>query len=131
MTDGAEAVADELFDHLRRYEVPEHLLAKGAVHYLNFVDQERPAGHMARMLGLERRIVAESRLHLQRRSFTEDGFVLQMVSSGITTSGVDFRVPVCLVVTVAEGRITRLDEYADSRQAQPLLDEVLALQPHQ
>ena len=126
--EGMAALADELFDHLRRYELPMHLLAEDAVHYLSFLDAEQPATTMAQLLGMERSLVQSSDLELRRRTLTDDGFVLQLVSTGTTTGGVDFRVPACLVVSVVGGRIVRLEEYADSRQAKPLLDEMRGLQ---
>ena len=46
-----------------------------------------------------------------------DGFVQQHVVRGRNALGEEFAIPACLVVTVVEGRITRLDEYLDSRHA--------------
>jgi ketosteroid isomerase-like protein len=123
---GPDALADELIEHLRRYELPDHLLADGATHYLSFLDLEQPATETARMLALEAAVVARSELTVRRVTVAEDAVVLQLVSSGATRGGVAFRVPVCLVVSVEAGRITRLEEYADSAQVKPLLDEVLA-----
>lgn len=49
-----------------------------------------------------------------RRHFWEDGFVSQHVVTGRKPDGTVFRLPVCYVVTVREGRIARLEEWWDS-----------------
>ncbi len=51
-----------------------------------------------------------------RRDFFSGGFVQQHVVCGIKAGGEAFRVPVCMVVTVSDGRIARIDEYFDSAQ---------------
>jgi ketosteroid isomerase-like protein len=52
-----------------------------------------------------------------RRSATAGGFVQQHVVRGRNALGEEFAIPACLVVTLVDGRITRLDEYLDSRHA--------------
>ena len=125
--DDADALADDLVEHLQRYELPSRLLREGAVHYLNFADVEQPAATTAGMLALEGQVVARSQMEVRRRVRTDEGFVLQMTSTGVTRAGTAYRVPVCLVVTVEGGLIARIDEYADSEQVKPLLEEVMAL----
>ncbi|WP_439814564.1 nuclear transport factor 2 family protein [Zavarzinia sp. CC-PAN008] len=56
-----------------------------------------------------------------RRQVYPGGFVQQFVMTGRTNKGEAFRWPGCMVVAVAGGRITRLDEYLDSAGAAPLL----------
>ena len=41
-----------------------------------------------------------------------------------TVGGSVFHIPVCLVVTIAAGLITRIDEYADIDRAKGLLAEM-------
>lgn len=65
--------------------------------------------------------VRELRYEEVRRQRTEQGFVQQHVLRGIAPSGREVSLPACLVVTVAGGRITRIDEYFDSAQVAPLL----------
>jgi ketosteroid isomerase-like protein len=57
-----------------------------------------------------------------RRQATADGFVQQHVLRGTIGNGVAVEIPACIVVTVRDGRIARLDEYLDSKHTQPLLD---------
>lgn len=52
---------------------------------------------------------------------TETGFVEQHITRGVTPAGVAFSIPACIVCTVVDGRITRLEEYFDSAAAAPLL----------
>ena len=49
-----------------------------------------------------------------KRSATEDGFVQQHVLVATNRAGARIEVPACIVTTVRDGRITRLDEYLDS-----------------
>ena len=49
-----------------------------------------------------------------RRSATDDGFVQQHVLVATNRAGQRVEVPACIVVRIADGHITRLDEYIDS-----------------
>jgi ketosteroid isomerase-like protein len=49
-----------------------------------------------------------------RRSATDDGFVQQHVLVATNRAGDRVEVPACIVTRIADGRITRLDEYLDS-----------------
>jgi uncharacterized protein len=49
-----------------------------------------------------------------RRSATDDGFVQQHVLRATRADGQRVEIPACIVCRVADGRITRLDEYIDS-----------------
>ena len=55
-----------------------------------------------------------------RRQATADGFVQQHVLRG-TVGGVEIAVPACIVTTIRDGRITRLDEYLDSAHVAPIV----------
>ena len=56
-----------------------------------------------------------------RRRVTPEGFVQQHVLRVATASGRRAEVPACLVATVADGRITRIDEYLDSAHVAALV----------
>lgn len=51
-----------------------------------------------------------------RRHVTPSGFVQQHVLRGTAPNGRALEVPACILCTVKDGRITRLDEYLDSAQ---------------
>src|SRR5208282_2191022 len=56
-----------------------------------------------------------------RRQPTPTGFVQQHVLSGkLKSNGKQIAIPACIVCTVENGRITRLDEYLDSAQTAAL-----------
>jgi ketosteroid isomerase-like protein len=56
-----------------------------------------------------------------RRTATASGFIEQHVLRGTAPNGEELRVPACIVCTVTDSRITRLDEYLDSAQIAALL----------
>jgi ketosteroid isomerase-like protein len=56
-----------------------------------------------------------------RRQRTDTGFVEQHVLRGTAPNGQALDIPACLVCTVQDGRITRLDEYLDTAHLAPLL----------
>ena len=65
--------------------------------------------------------IAELRYEDVRRFPTANGFVQQHVLRGRAPGGAPLEVPACIVCAVANGRITRLDEYLDSAHVAPLL----------
>ena len=66
-------------------------------------------------------VLKDFRYEDARRSATATGFVEQHTVCGRTRSGFDLAIAACVVCTVVDGRITRLDEYLDSAQIAPLL----------
>lgn len=46
-----------------------------------------------------------------RRQYSDEGFVQQRVVRGKGPKGNEFAMPTCLVATVLDGKITRMDEY--------------------
>jgi ketosteroid isomerase-like protein len=51
---------------------------------------------------------------------TPDGYVQQHVLRGTANDGTKIEVPACLIVTVTDGKISRLDEYLDTAQVAAL-----------
>jgi uncharacterized protein len=69
----------------------------------------------------------EERLKNRRYEITSrhafpGGYVQQHILNGTLRDGTPFRMPACLVVTVDDGRIARLEEYLDSAHVKPLLE---------
>ena len=58
-----------------------------------------------------------------RRSATDDGFVQRHVLVATNRAGRRVEVPACIVATVHDGRITRLDEYLDSAAVAAMVGE--------
>ena len=65
--------------------------------------------------------VSDRRYEEIRRQLTPTGFVQQHVLRGTAPNGKLLEVPACIVFTVVDGKITRLDEYLDSAQTAVLL----------
>jgi uncharacterized protein len=72
------------------------------------------ATKVLRVLAWLARNVTGLRYEVARRAATADGYVQQHVLRGTTADGSELALPACLVVRVAQGRITHLDEYLDS-----------------
>lgn len=66
------------------------------------------------------RNIGELRYEDIRRSETPAGFVQQHVMRGIAPNGTPIEVPACIVCSVENGKITRLDEYLDAAHTAPL-----------
>lgn len=122
-------LAERLVEALSRYdaEAVGALLADGFVHWVNLTDREQGADDLLATLRLERAHVRDAAFEVRSAVTTGEGFVLQLVAAGTTNGGRAFRIPVCLVCQVAAGgdRVVRIDEYASSHHAKPLLQELL------
>ena len=57
-----------------------------------------------------------------KRSATDDGFVQQHVLVATNRAGNRVEVPACIVTTIVDGRITRLDEYLDSASVAVIME---------
>jgi ketosteroid isomerase-like protein len=73
-------------------------------------------------------LLEKERSHLRTLAFEEvrthatpAGFVVQLTTVATTTDGADLRIPICLVATTDGDRVRRVEEYADSAAAAPLL----------
>lgn len=60
------------------------------------------------------------------REATESGMVQQHTLRGRLPNGEALAIPVCIVLQIQDGRITRLDEYIDSTHTQPMVDALRA-----
>ena len=116
-------LARQFVDAIMRVDVDalRECLAPGARFWVNIGPSEFSTDERFAVLELERQHLAEHDAQDIRVTPSDTGFVAQLVSVGTTTSGEHLRVAVCLVATVADGRITRVEEYADSEAAKPLL----------
>lgn len=88
--------------------------APGAVIWHNNDNLEQEPAHVVKVLGWLRKRVNGLRYEELRVQPTPTGYVEQHVLRGTGRDGSAFEVPACLVVTVTDGLITRLDEYIDT-----------------
>jgi ketosteroid isomerase-like protein len=96
-------------------------LAPDARFWVNIGPSEYSVDERLAVLELERQNLREHDAIDVCITPTDHGFVAQLTSVGTTTGGDSMRVCVCLVATVDNGLITRVDEYADSAAAAPLI----------
>jgi uncharacterized protein len=123
--DGSEegvAAANRFFDGLLAGDLAalEAACAPGSVLWINLTEQERPLEASLPGFARVRSTVPDLRMEAVRRRGVEGGFVEQHVLTGTMPSGDLLRVVGCFVGTVENGRITRLEEYVDGRQAAAL-----------
>ena len=88
-----------------------------------WVNVTRQTSGLAANLRLLRSFTARVRdLHyeVEERSLIPGGFVQRHTITGRLASGETISVPVALIVRVADGRITRIDEYLDSAAIAPV-----------
>ncbi len=81
-----------------------------------------------KVLGWMGTFLTDKRYDIVARSATATGFVQQHVlRATIASSGAPYAMPACIICTVVDGRITRLDEYMDSAHVAPLIAAAEAL----
>jgi uncharacterized protein len=117
-------LADRFVEALEAADVDalRALLAPDARFWINIGPTDLSADQRLAVLETERAHLSALALVETRVLPTADGFVVQFTTQGTTIDGAELHIPVCLVVTVgAAGTIQRVDEYADSAPAKPLL----------
>jgi ketosteroid isomerase-like protein len=112
-----DAVAAGDIDTVRAIYAPDALI------WHNYDGKTQDAETNLRTLAVVARVIRGLRYEDVRRTVTSSGFVQQHVLRGIAPNGAELNVPACIVCTVVEGRITRLDEYFDSAHLAPLLSQ--------
>lgn len=96
------------------------MYAPDAVVWHNYDRASQTVEENLRVLGTLPSVVENFRYEDVRRQATTHGFIEQHVVRGTTPSGEELDIPSCIVCTVVDGRITRLDEYFDSSHIAPL-----------
>ena len=115
MDDDPFAVADRLFaavasgdlDAVRAIYSPDALI------WHNNDNAEQTVEENLRVLQWVSRNLSDMRYEEVRRHRTDDGFIQQHVLRATAPNGTPIEVPACLVCTVEDGRIARLEEYID------------------
>ncbi len=101
-------------------ETLESLLAEDLEVHANFLDTPNDRRTTLAVLRWLHRNVRDLRYDVVRREELPGGYVQQHVLRGIAPDGSELRVPACMIVTVRDGRITRIDEYLDSAHVSAL-----------
>ncbi|CAN5770596.1 nuclear transport factor 2 family protein [soil metagenome] len=110
----AEQIGARLFAAIEAGDVDtvRELYAPDAVVWHNHDRVEQPAPDNLRVLRWVHRHISGLRYEQVRRQATPNGFVQQHILRGDGPGG-PIDVPACLVVSIADARITRIDEYLD------------------
>lgn len=77
------------------------------------------ADNLKTLAGLHR-VVTGQRYEITRRLAVEGGVFQQHVLTGTLPDGTAIAMPAAMYLTVADGRVARIEEYLDSAQAAPL-----------
>lgn len=109
-------VADRLFAAIEAgdIETVRSAYSSDVVVWHNFDEVEQDCETNLRVLAWLTRNLQGVRYTDVKRWVTDEGFVQQHVLRAVTPAGVEIAVPAIVAVTVADGLITRLDEYLDS-----------------
>lgn len=122
LLEGHVAVANRFFNALLAGDAAtlDDVFAPDAIFWQNFALRDIPkAEFLPGFVGLAK-LIPDIHFEEVRRMGTPDGFVEQHILCGTTPSGARLRAYGCFVVSVRDGRITRLDEYLDPQQLAPL-----------
>jgi ketosteroid isomerase-like protein len=119
-------LAQPLFDALATYDVDRlrSLLAPDFRRWLNASGVETTRDEFLQLAALEHAMIEDPSLELRREIATEDGFVLLLDLAGRVAAGEQFQAGVCLIVTVSDELVRRIDEYIDSRPLSPLIKAI-------
>jgi len=102
-------------------EAVREIYASDAVVWHNNDGLEQSADDNLRVLRWVVTNIRNLRYEKVRRQRTDSGFMQQHVLRGTAPNGHELTIPACIICTVHDGRITRLEEYLDSAHIAPLL----------
>ena len=116
-------LADRFFASIEAGDIEaiRSIYATDAVIWHNFDGKEQTVEENLATMGWIARSFSGFGYEQRVRDATETGFVERHLTRGRTAKGEEFSFPACIVCTVVDGRITRLDEYLDSAQISVLL----------
>lgn len=117
------AVAAALFDSIESGNVQavRQIYTEDAVIWHNHDGVEQLVEDNVQSLEWVVRNISELRYDEVRRHATDVGFVQQHVLRGRNGEGTSVAIPCCILGTVRDGRIARIDEYLDSAHVGHLL----------
>lgn len=91
-----------------------------AVFWSSFLDRDLDIATLCAVRAAERAVAPALALREVRVVATADGFVQRMRVRGPLPDGSAVDIPVCLVVDVVDGLVSRIEEYVDGRSVTPL-----------
>ncbi len=117
-----ESLASAFFEAVEAGDLDKirSIYAPHVVVWHNYDKRAQPLEENLRVLKWMVANVSDRRYEDIRRLVVDDGFVQQHVLTGIAPSGARLDVPAMMRVWVADGCVTRIDEYLDSAQVSVL-----------
>lgn len=117
------AIAKRLFAAIEAGDIAavEKLYAPAIVIWHNYDGVEQSLSENLRTLRWLTRNATDLRYEEIRLQETPRGFVQQHVLRATGPGGVRLEIPACIVGTVNDGQITRIDEYLDSAHVRGLM----------
>jgi ketosteroid isomerase-like protein len=112
------AVAERLFAAIERGDVDAvgALYAPDVAVWHNYDNVAQTRDQNLRTLAWMVRNVASLRYEEVRRKPVSGGVLQQHVLRGVAPNGAQLEIPSCMLISVVDGRITRIEEYLDSAQ---------------
>jgi uncharacterized protein len=101
------AIEDGDLDALRSCYAPTF------VAWTNFDNRESDREQALNVVGWLCGKLSHRRYEVRRRVVIDDGFLQEHVLRGTAPDGTEIAMPACIVATVAEGLVTRMNEYLD------------------
>lgn len=116
-----DALADAMFAALEAGDLDgvEATWAPGFVTWTN-ISGESDRAATRKLLGWLTSKASGLHYDVVRRILLPDGFVQQHVLRTQAPDGTELAMPACVIATVVDGRIARIDEYLDPSQLAPL-----------
>jgi ketosteroid isomerase-like protein len=99
----------------------ERMMADDCIVHANFTGTDNDRATTLRILRWLQRNVSGFRYEIVRRHTTEDGYVQQHILRGVAPDGTEIAAPACLIVTLRDDQIVRIDEYLDSAHIRALV----------
>jgi ketosteroid isomerase-like protein len=101
------AIEDGDLEALRACYAPE------MVSWTNFDDRESDLEQALKVVGWLCSRLSDRRYDVRRRILVDGGFVQEHVLCGTAPDGTEIAMPACIVATVADGAVLRMNEYLD------------------
>jgi len=125
MTDSAAdilALAERLAEASNRGDTEEiaRCYAPDARIWRNFDGQEQSVEEMFKVSRWINKRLSNRQYKVLRREAFPGGYMQQHVMTGTLPNGDAFELPACFVAFVKDGKVTRVEEYLDSAQADRL-----------
>ena len=118
-----DALASRLFKAIESadVEVVAQIYAPDVAYWINFSDQTLGLDSILDLTRFFTQKVKGLHYEIQSREFFPGGLVQRCIITGELASGEMLAVPLCLIIYIEDGRITRLYEYMDFASFAPVL----------